>query len=73
MLIRCIIFQVAQPFNRNCWKYSFSANNWVINSTMSFDQGRRPGILWNDKIYLLNDGNPQGSLKTVVFSWSHFC
>jgi hypothetical protein len=39
---------------------------------MSFDQGRSPGVLWQVKIYLLNDTNPQGKMKNKpLYNWIH--
>ncbi len=67
-------FSDFRPINRNCWKYSFSSNSWVLAYQFStFDQGRRPGVFWNGSIYLLNDGATQGiSLSKyggISFSW----
>ncbi len=47
--------------NRKCWKYSFLFNNWALAFQFStFDMGRRPGVFWNNRIYLLNDGVTKG-------------
>ena len=41
--------------NQDCYKYIVSTDDWVKVTTSSFVQFRNPGIVYQNKLYMLND------------------
>jgi hypothetical protein len=56
----------------DCWQYLIPENKWVVYSTMSLDHNRLPGVLYQGKIYMLNDGNGNEVMDIDSKTWSAF-
>jgi hypothetical protein len=58
--------------NRDCWQYLIPENKWVVYSTMKLDHARMPGVLYQGKVYMLNDGNGNEVMDIESKTWSAF-
>jgi hypothetical protein len=56
--------------NLDCWQFLIPENRWAVFSTMNFGHARLPGVLYDNKIYLLNYGDGNEVLDIATKTWS---
>jgi hypothetical protein len=55
--------------NKNCYIYHPNNDSWSIYSTSTFTHESQPGEIYNDKIYIKDDSNPE-VFDPIINSWS---
>ena len=44
---------------QNCWHYSATKNNWTAITSLQNYHSEDPGVVHNDKIFIIDDSNPE--------------
>jgi hypothetical protein len=63
------IFACGGNGNKNCFLYQPKKDSWSVYSTSTFTHYKQPGQIFNDKIYISDDENPE-VLDPVTNFWS---
>ena len=53
----------------SCWEYNIHSNSWLKFTQTSFEDGATPGIVYNNKLYIMDQKNSQ-VLDLVSNIWS---
>jgi hypothetical protein len=50
---------IACSGGKSCWEYKIKENNWSVIATAPFDQNHQPGVVYQEKVYVMDEASPQ--------------
>jgi hypothetical protein len=50
---------IACSGRKSCWEYNVKENNWSVIATAPFSNKYQPGVVYQEKLYVIDESNPQ--------------
>ncbi len=50
---------IACSGGKSCWEYKVKENNWSMVATAPFTHNYQPGVVFQEKVYVIDESNPQ--------------
>jgi hypothetical protein len=50
---------IACSGGKSCWEYKIKENSWSVIATAPFAHNYQPGVVYQEKVYVMDESNPQ--------------